>query len=134
MLLLGRVPEQPAPDPEDNEILMPIGINVYTVETPENEYVLLPNVNPPTKDTGQEEPLKSGAILGVAIKLDTADIQNPKPVDNPKNEKDDNPAGKGVQKRTFITKVYGIRQRTKPVRKFKCSVCQAELDTVRDYN
>ena len=39
-----------------------------------------------------------------------------------------------MKKKTFVTKEYGLKQRIKPSRKFKCGVCATELDTVCHYN
>ena len=38
------------------------------------------------------------------------------------------------KKKTFVTKEYGLKRRTKTKRKFKCGVCAAELESVHDYN
>ena len=132
LLMLGNPPEQAAPDPDKNEILM-------SIAAPQEQDIhpvppALPVVNLPDNpdEAVEHEP---GTALGVAIKTDNVDNtpdadDQPQEIDDDATKLDD----KNVKKKTFVTKEYGLKQRIKPSRKFKCGVCAAELDTVRDYN
>ena len=117
LLLLGNVPAQPAPDGDDNGILMPIGINTEEV----------PN-NPDKAETPEV-----GTVLSVAIKLDNVDVpKNVDTVDDPvkTQEEDSNGNDKSAKRKTFVTREYCVKWRIKPQCKFKCGVCTVELDTV----
>ena len=146
LLLLGNPPEEPLPDLEDNEILMPISKPQQT--DPE----LLPNVpsdaNPPIPPEPLGAAPKPGTLLGVAVKTDQnenptvtddhPDDENPTVADDQPDDADDNgdpqTEGKNGKKKTFVTKEYGLKRRVKTKRKFKCGACDAELVSVRDYN
>ena len=79
---------------------------------------------------------KPGTLLGVAVKTDqnenltVTDDQPNDAYDNGDSQTDD----KNGKKKTFVTKEYGLKRRVKTKRKFKCGACDAELDSVRDYN
>ena len=127
LLMLGNVPAQPAPNPDDNGILMPIGINTEAAETPVPGNEAVPN-NPDKAETPEV-----GTVLGVAIKLDNVDVpENLDTIDDPvkTQEEDSNGNDKSAKRKTFVTREYGLKWRIKPQRKFKCGVCAVELDTV----
>ena len=132
LLLLGNPLEESLPGLEDNKILMPIA----GPQQPNPE--LLPGVlaeaNPPNPPGAGPKP---GILLGVAIKTDqgnnptTTEDQLDGADDDNNNTKMDDKNGK---KKTFVTIEYGLKRRAKTKRKFKCGVCAAELESVRDYN
>ena len=134
LLLLGNPPEESVPGLEDNEVLMPIG----RPQQPNPE--LLPDipseVNPPNPPKPPGAVPKPGTLLGVAVKTDHS--ENPTlPRDQPDDAADNDDSqtdDKNGKKKTFVTKEYGLKRRVKTKRKFKCGVCDAELDNVRDYN
>ena len=134
LLLLGNPPEESLPGLEDNEVLMPIA----GPQQPNPE--LLPDVlseaNPPNPPKSPGAGPTPGTLLGVAIKTDQGD--NPTTTDNQPDDADDNEDSqtddKNGKKKTFVTKEYGLKRRAKTKRRFKCGVCAAELDNVRDYN
>ena len=102
-----------------------------------------PNLEPlPDVPTEANPPNPSGAVprpgtlLGVAIKTDQGD--NPTATEDQLDDADDNDDtqtyNKNGKKKTFVTKEYGLKRRAKTKRNFKCGVCAAELESVRDYN
>ena len=131
LLLLGNLPKQVLPDLDDNEALM-------LIAGPQQPYIEpLPPVPPDVNPTKPPETApRPGTILGVAIKTDQADNptttedQPDDAIDDDENQTDD----KNGQKKTFVTKEYGLKRRAKTKRKFKCGVCTEELETVHDYN
>ena len=146
LLLLGTIGmhANPTANPEDNEMLMPIGGDnmAVTVASPHNDDVT------PTDET--IEIPKVGTVLGVAVKSDITDeTEAPEPdvqeptTDTPDSENKDkkntnggdpNSKNKSSKKKMFVTRQFGLKRRGKPQRKFKCSVCAKELDTVQEYN
>ena len=134
LLLLGNPLEESVPGLEDNEVLMPIA----GPQQPNPE--LLPDVpseaippNPPKPPGAGPKP---GTLLGVAVKTDQS--ENPTITEDQPDDADDNDDSqmddKNGKKKTFVTKEYGLKRRVKTKRKFKCGVCDAELDNVWDYN
>ena len=86
LLMLGNPPEQAAPDPDDNAILMPIAAlhdeGVHPIPP------VPPNVEvPDNQEESGKEGHKPGTILGVAINTDNAD--NMPDTDNQPLETDD---------------------------------------------
>ena len=146
LLLLGNPPEEALPDLEDNKILMPI------TKPQQTDPELLPNVPSDANPPIPPEPLgavpKPGTLLGVAVKTDQnenptvtddqPDDENPTVTDDQPDDADDNgdpqTEGKNGKKKTFVTKEYGLKRRVKTKRKFKSGACDAELDSVQDYN
>ena len=134
LLLLGNPLEESVPGLEDNEVLMPIG----RPQQPNPE--LLPDIpseaNPPNPPKPLGAVPKSGTLLGVAVKTDHS--KNPTITEDQPDDADDNDDSqmddKNGKKETFVTKEYGLKRRVKTKRKFKCGVCDAELDNVWDYN
>ena len=134
LLLLGYPPEESVPGLEDNEVLMPIG----RPQQPNPE--LLPDIpseaNPTNPPKPPEAVPKPGTLLGVAVKTDHS--ENPTITEDQPDDADDNDDSqtddKNGKKKTFVTKEYGLKRRVKTKRKFKCGVCDAELDNVWDYN
>ena len=134
LLLLGNPPEESVPGLEDNEVLMPIA----GPQQPNPE--LLPDVpseaNPPNPPKPPGAGPKPGTLLGVAVKTDQS--ENPTITEDQPDDADDNDDSqmddKNGKKKTFVTKEYGLKRRVKTKRKFKCGVCDAELDNVWDYN
>ena len=149
LLLLGTMGMPPAlpENPEDNEILMPIGGN----STVNDDNSATTNVATTTTTTVSTNSPKVGTVLGIAIKSDTGgepvDTQEPesKQTDNDDlneenkaktnvDEDDQNKSAKNNKKKTFVTQQFGLKRRNRPQRKFKCEICAQELDTVHDYN
>ena len=134
LLLLGNPPEESVPGLEDNEVLMPIA------RPQQIDPELLLDVPSDANPSNPPEPLgavpKPGTLLGVAVKTDKNENSivtedQPDDADDNGNSQTDDKNGK---KKTFVTKEYGLKRRVKTKRKFKCGVCDAELDSVRDYN
>ena len=130
LLMLGNPPDQTAPDPEDNEVLMPIALNQEpdkNLEPPE-----LPTLNLPDSqdEAAAHEP---GTVLGVAIKVNnTANV--PDVVNQPQTTEEDDtkPDRKNGKKKIFVTK-----EELNPTGNLNavsvlsnCSVCAVKLDTV----
>ena len=134
LLLLGNPPEESLPDLENNEILMPITKPQQT--DPELLLNVPSDANPPIPPEPLGAVPKPGTLLGVAVKTDQN--ENPTVTDDQPNDADDNgdpqTDDKNGKKKTFVTKEYGLKRRVKTKRKFKCGACDAELDSVRDYN
>ena len=84
LLLLGTIGVPPAlpVNPEDNEILMPIGGN-STINDDNS-----PTTNVATSTTASVNPPKVGTVLGVAIKNDTGD--EPEDIQEQENKQTDN--------------------------------------------
>ena len=134
LLLLGNPPEESVPGQEDNELLMP------TARPQQIDPELLPDVPSDANPSNPPKPLgavpKPGTLLGVAVK--TNQNENSTATEDQPDDADDNgdsqTADKNGKKKTFVTKEYGLKRRVKTKRKFKCGVCDAELDSVQDYN
>ena len=134
LLLLGNPPEESVPLLEDNKVLMPIaGPKQHNPEQ-------LPDVpseaNPPNPPKPPGAGPKPGTLLGVAVKTDQS--ENPTITEDQPDDADDNDNSqmddKNGKKKTFLTKEYELKRRVKTKRKFKYGVCDAELDSVQDYN
>ena len=142
LLLLGTMgmpPPQSENDGADNEVLMPIGVNLTT----DNNIGTDADAAPPIIPT---QPPKADTGLEAAIEKDTggepSDVpdQEPKQTDAENKQNDPKPPieeddeNKGNKKKTFVTRQFGLKRRNRPKRKFKCEKCAQELETVRDYN
>ena len=134
LLLLGNPQEESVPGLEDNEVLMPIA------RPQQIDPELLLDVPSDANPSNLPEPLgavpKPGTLLGVAVKTDKNEnsIATEDQPDDANGNGDSQTEDKNGKKKTFITKEYGLKRRVKTKRKFKCGVCDAELDSVRDYN
>ena len=142
LLLLGTM-GMPSPQSEndgaDNEILMPIGVNLTTDNNIGTDADAAPPIiptQPPKVDTGMD----------AAIEKDTggepSDVPDQEPQEKDAENKQNDPKlpieeddeNKGNKKKTFVTRQFGLKRRNRPKRKFKCEKCAQELETVRDYN
>ena len=149
LLLLGTIGMPPAlpENPDDNEILMPIGGNPMG----NDETNATTNIPTTTTTIVSTDPPKVVPEMGVSDKSNTgvepSDAQEPentqldnddlnednKAKSNGDND-DQNKNSKNNKKKTFVTRQFGLKRRNRPRRKFKCEICAQELDTVHDYN
>ena len=140
---MGMPPPQPEDTFDDNEVLMPIGVNQATDDSKATITVL-------AMATTNRNPPKPGTVLGVAVKLDQGG-ESSKPENQEQKQTDSNNKtkgkskstaeadnqeknGKNNKKKTFVTRQFGLKRRNRPWRKFKCEKCDQELNTVHDYN
>ena len=102
LLMFRNPPKQAAPDPDDNEILMPIAASHEQDTHPAPPALLVVNLLDNPDEAVEHEP---GTVLGVAIKTDNFDNTSDAD-DQPPEMDDDNtePDEKNVKKKTFVTK------------------------------
>ena len=135
----------PEKDVDDNEVLMPIGVNPMT----DDNIGVDTNAVSPTVSTN---PPKAGTVLGVAVKSDTGrdpsgtQDQEPKQTNTDDQNKesqlkptvaedDQNKSVKNNKKKENICHpTVRTEKKEQTLRKFKCEKCAQELETVHDYN
>ena len=141
LLLLGTIGMPPAlpENPDDNEILMPIGGNPMG----NDETNATTNIPTTTTTIVSTDPPKVVPEMGVSDKSNTgvepSDAQEPEntQLDNDDlnednkaksngDDDDQNKNSKNNKKKTFVTRQFGLKRRNRPRRKFKCEICAQE--------
>ena len=142
LLLLGTM-GMPSPQSEndgaDNEILMPIGVNLTTDNNIGTDAdAAPPNIptHPPKVDTGMDAAIEkdTGGEPSVVPDQEPQEKDAENKQNDPKPPIQDDDGNKGNKKKTFVTRQFGLKRRNRPKRKFKCEKCAQELETVCDYN
>ena len=136
---MGRPSSQSENDGADNELLMPIGVNLTTDSNIDIDIDAAPHkipTHPPKVDTGMDAAIEKDTGGEPSVVPDQEpqekDAENKQNDPKPPIQEDD--GNKGNRKKTFVTRQFGLKRRSRPKRKFKCEKCAQELETVRDYN